>query len=87
MANKRAAPTAISSALFSAYRTVGLVCDGAQMALQSLGKDTFFATSIGNAFQVFNTEHLTLALVSRVIPFAIRCVTHAHSVLLFLVGR
>jgi U3 small nucleolar RNA-associated protein 21 len=54
-----------SSALFAPYRTVGLVCDGAQQHVHTLGTATFFATPIGKAFQVFNCDHLTLAMVSR----------------------
>ena len=62
---------ATSSALFSAFRTVGLVCGGTQNAIQSLGKETFFATSVGGAFQIYNCDHLVLALVSRVIAQSI----------------
>lgn len=59
---------ASSSALFTPYRTLGLVCDGQQQCLQHLGSETFLTTSIGRAFQVYNCRHLGLAIVSQPIP-------------------
>jgi hypothetical protein len=56
--------TASSSALFSPFRTLGLLCSGAQQHVQTLGKETFLTTSIGSAFQVWRTDHLTLSMVS-----------------------
>ena len=53
-----------SSALFSAYRTVGLTCSGAQQHIQTLGGETFLTTSIGKAFCVWRADHLSLSIVS-----------------------
>lgn len=53
-----------SSALFAPYRTIGLVCDGAQPCLYTLGKESFFSAGIGKSFQVYRCDHLTLSLVS-----------------------
>jgi hypothetical protein len=66
------AATASSSALFAPYRTVGQVTDGAQMSLYNLGSETFFVTPIQNAFQVYNVEHLSVALISRPLRQSIR---------------
>ncbi len=63
-----------SSALFAPYRTVGLVADGGvarQLHLQTLGGEGFLATSIGRAFQVYRTDHLTISLVSSQLQHAI----------------
>lgn len=62
-----------SSALFNSYRHVGLVCGGTgtQSSLYGLGEDVFFATPIGRAYQVYNCDHLTVCMVSRLIPSTI----------------
>ena len=62
------------SSLFSAYRTVGLTCGGVQQHVQTLGDVTFLTTSIGNAFVVWRTDHLTLAMASTTLPSSISCV-------------
>ena len=59
------------SALFSAYRTVGLTCGGAQQHVQTLGSETFLTTSVGRAFVVWRTDHLSLSMVSKQLPHAI----------------
>ena len=62
------------SSLFSAYRTVGLTCGGVQQHVQTLGDVTFLTTSIGNAFVVWRTDHLSLAMASTPLPSPISCV-------------
>jgi U3 small nucleolar RNA-associated protein 21 len=59
------------STLFAPYRALGLVCDGVQLALYSLGSETFLTTSIGRAFQVMQCDHLGTRMVSVPIPHAI----------------
>jgi U3 small nucleolar RNA-associated protein 21 len=54
-----------SSNLFVPYKATGLVCDGVQLHLQNLGKESFLTTSIGRAFQVYNTDKLGISIVSR----------------------
>ena len=61
-----------SSAFFTPYRSIGHVVDGAQMTLYSLGSETFFATPVQNAFQVYNVEHLSLVAVSKPLQRPIR---------------
>jgi hypothetical protein len=54
-----------ASALFAPYRAIGLVCGGDQQCLHALGSATFFVTSVGRAFQVYDCAHLGIALVSK----------------------
>lgn len=42
------------------------------MTMYSLGSETFFVTPVQNAFQVYNTEHLSLALVSKPLARPVR---------------
>jgi U3 small nucleolar RNA-associated protein 21 len=59
--------------MFVPYRTCGLVCGGSQQHLQTLGGESFFTTSIGRAFHVWRTDHLSLSMVSAQLP---RAITH-----------
>ncbi len=61
-----------SSALFTAYRAIGFVCDGKQLDLQHLGREAFLTTSIGRAFQVYRVDHLSISLVSAQLRHTIR---------------
>jgi U3 small nucleolar RNA-associated protein 21 len=54
-----------SSALFVPYKATGLVCDGQQLWLQSLGTANFLTAPQGRAFQVYNLERLSVAMVSK----------------------
>jgi hypothetical protein len=56
------------SALFSAYRTVGLTCGGAQQHVQTLGDETFLTTPIGKSFLVWRADHLSVAMASSPLP-------------------
>lgn len=60
-----------SSALFAPYRAIGLVCDGKQLFMHNQGSQSFVTTSIGKAFQIWRTDHLTLSFVSSQIPYNI----------------
>jgi U3 small nucleolar RNA-associated protein 21 len=55
------------SSLFTPYKTCGVVCgsSAAQLCLQQLGEVTFLSVPVGRSFQVYNLQHLTLAIVSR----------------------
>jgi hypothetical protein len=57
-----------SSALFTPYRAVGLVCAGEGLSVQHLGSASFLATPLGGAYQVYECAHLGLAFVSRQVP-------------------
>lgn len=61
-----------SSAIFTPYRSLGVICEGQQMCLYSLGTESFFVTSTGNAFQVYNCDHLGVSMVSASIKHTIR---------------
>lgn len=61
------------SALFSAYRTVGLTCGGAQQHVQALGDETFLTTPIGKSFLVWRADHLSVAMASSPLPHTITC--------------
>ncbi len=67
----------MSSALFAPFKAAGLVCDGTQLTLQSLGKESFLTTPAGRSFLVYNLDKLSVALVSRQCPGGadIRCVS------------
>jgi hypothetical protein len=52
------------SALFSAYKAVGHVCDSIPFVLNRLGEETFLTVSIGKCFQVFRIDKLAVCLVS-----------------------
>ena len=52
------------SAFLSPYRAVGYVTDGSPLHLRRLGSTTFITSTVDNAFQIFNADHLRLALVS-----------------------
>jgi len=56
-----------SSSLFTPYKTCGVVCgsNGSQLCLQQLGDESFLSVPVGRSFQVYNLQHLTLAIVSR----------------------
>ena len=66
------------SALFSPYRTIGVVCSGVQSALYSLGGTVFAAVPAGRAVAVFDVAHLRLALVSRPLPHDVSFVVAPH---------
>ena len=85
--SRMAAATAPRSALFAPYRTIGLVCDGAQMCTQALGTETFFYASVGRAFHVYKCDHLGLSLVSRQGASVIRCAARAAARLVGLGAR
>ena len=53
-----------SSNFLSPYRAVGYVTDGSPLHLRRLGSTTFITSTVDNAFQIFNADHLRLALVS-----------------------
>lgn len=57
----------MSSSLFTPYKTTGVFCSNSavQFCLQMLGDETFLSVPVGRAFQVYNVQHLTLAIVSR----------------------
>ena len=50
--------------LFTPYRTVGYTTTSCSPSLQKSGTQSFLTTSIGNQFQVLETEKLTPAIVS-----------------------
>lgn len=41
-----------ASRLYSPYRAIGYITDGAPFCVNRLGEATFITTTIGNAFQV-----------------------------------
>lgn len=55
----------MSSNTLTPFKAAGLVAGGTQLCLQTLGSKCFLTTSIGRAFQVYRTDHLTLSMVSR----------------------
>ena len=52
------------SALFSAYKAVGHVCDSVPFVVNRLGEETFLTVSIEKCFQVFRIDKLAVCLVS-----------------------
>lgn len=62
-----------SSRLFQPYRAVGLVTEDVPFALTTLGPKNFVTVSIGKAFQVYDSDHLTLAIVSPPMGQSVRC--------------
>lgn len=63
-----------SSRVLQPYRAVGLVTEDVPFALTTLGTKTFITVSIGKAFQVYDCDKLTLAMVAPPGNRAIRCV-------------
>ena len=53
-----------SSKLFCPYRAIGSISDGAPFAINRLGDVTFITTTVGNSFQVFESEKLRLSIVA-----------------------
>lgn len=53
-----------SSRLFCPYRAIGSISDGAAFAINRLGDATFVTTTVGNSFQVFESEKLRLSIVA-----------------------
>ena len=53
-----------ASRLFTPYRAIGCVTDGAPFGINRLGERTFITTTVGNAFQVFEADKLRLAIVA-----------------------
>ncbi|GBG32733.1 WD repeat-containing protein 36 [Hondaea fermentalgiana] len=54
----------MSSRLFEAYRTIGVVCDDVPFALNRLGKERFATVSVGKGFMVYDLDKLIVKLVS-----------------------
>lgn len=52
------------SRLFTPYRAIGSITDGAPFGINRLGDATFITTTVGNAFQVFEADKLRLAIVA-----------------------
>ena len=44
----------MATRLYAPYRAVGYVCDGTPSAIQTRSSTSFLATSVGNAFHVYN---------------------------------
>jgi len=57
-----------SSPLYFPYKAIGYVTDGRPFVVNMLGDETFLTVSIGNSFQVYRFNKLTVVLVSRQIP-------------------
>ncbi len=55
-------------ALYAPYKAVGVVTDGRPFFVHRLGEENFIYTSIGEAFQVFKFDKLTVCLASRSLP-------------------
>ena len=60
------------SRLFQRFRALGLVTQDVPMVYSPRGKENFLTVSIGKAFQVYNCEKLTPAIVSPQLPKRIR---------------
>ena len=58
----------MSSALYVPYKAVGVVTDGLPFFVNRLGEENFIYTSIGESFQVFRFDRLTVCLASKAIP-------------------
>jgi U3 small nucleolar RNA-associated protein 21 len=52
------------SRLFTPYRAIGSITDGAPFGINRLGDVTFITTTVGNAFQVFEADKLRIAIVA-----------------------
>ena len=64
----------MSSRILDPYRAIGLVTSDVPFVLNNLGTQSFLTVAIGNAFQVFKCEKLTLSLVSPQLQHDIRYV-------------
>lgn len=60
--------------LYSPYKAVGCVTDGVPFGINRLGEELFLYASIGNTFQVYKFNRLTVCLVSRPVPGVIRSI-------------
>lgn len=54
--------------LYAPYKQVGFVTDGSSFCLNQLGDERFLTVTIGNSFQVFRVDKLTVCLVSKEAP-------------------
>ena len=54
--------------LYAPYKQVGFVTDGIGFNLNQLGEEKFLTVTIGNSFQVFRVDKLTVCLVSKEAP-------------------
>ncbi|ANB12594.1 Utp21p [Sugiyamaella lignohabitans] len=69
---------AISSRVFSPFRTIGLVTDGTPLAITSLGQSFLVTTVVDNSFQIYDASNLHLLFVSQPrTPSKITCI-HSH---------
>ena len=66
------------SRLFQRFRALGLVSQDVPMIIQSMDKHNFITVSIGKAFQVYNCDKLTPAIVSSSVPKRIRALQVQH---------
>lgn len=63
----------LESRVFRPYRAVGVVTEDVPFVLNTLGAKNFVTVSIGRAFQVFDTDKLSLAIISPQLTRRIRC--------------
>eukprot|EP01038_Epipyxis_sp_PR26KG_P010444 gene10444-14028_t len=57
-----------STALYTPYKSIGLVTDGNPFVINRLGEEIFLVLSIGKTFQILRFDRLTTCLVSRTAP-------------------
>jgi hypothetical protein len=62
----------LMSRLLDGYRAVGVICTDTPFVVNHLGAQSFLTVPIGNAFQVYKCDKLTLSLVSPQLQHDIR---------------
>ena len=62
------------SQLFQPFRALGYICDGVPCAVQQRGTETFVASSVGRAYQLYKCDRLSLQFVGPMLEKKIRAI-------------